>query len=265
MRYCVLSIPRTGSTWLNSGIGSCFSRLKNYINLNEFFTPFVNNNHYKLDDNNMIYHAVEIADKFEIYNINEFNKFRMDILLSGNVKQPLLLKYMYWPFQGSLYNDLENLKKIKNHNINIININRNAFESAVSYYVVNDTGIIHKYGGTVGNITWYHTNAGKTLRITQPKVEIDINDFEIIYIQFIEAAIYKQKMADILDCVTVNYDSLRMDCLKNKIPFQSISHLKKLYDEDYSSIITNYDKMLETKTKVEKMMNFSDTMGTKKQ
>ena len=101
--------------------------------------------------------------------------------------------------------------------------------------------------------------------IQQYQQWLDINDFEIIYIQFIEAAIYKQKMADILDCVTVNYDSLRMDCLKNKIPFQSISHLKKLYDEDYSSIITNYDKMLETKTKVEKMMNFSDTMGTKKQ
>ena len=34
MRYCILSIPRTGSTWLNSGIGYCFSNLENYINLN---------------------------------------------------------------------------------------------------------------------------------------------------------------------------------------------------------------------------------------
>ena len=249
MRYCVLSIPRTGSTWLNSGIGYCFSRLKNYINLNEFFTPFMNNNHYKINNDKMIYLATEITDKFEIDDINEFNKFRMDILLNGNIKQPLILKYMYWPFEGVRYNDLENLKKLQNHNINIININRDTFESAISFYVAKYTGIAHKYVVNSGT-TWYQTSAGKSPNITKPIITIDNSDFEIIYMQFIAASIHKQQIADELNCTTVNYKSLRMDCFNKNIPFQPISHLQKLYDEDYSSIITNYDQLLEIKEKI---------------
>ena len=249
MRYCILSIPRTGSTWLNSGIGYCFSRLKNYINLNEFFTPFMNNNHYKINDNNMIYHATEITEKFEINDINEFNKFRMDILLNGNVKQPLILKYMYWPFEGVNYNDLENLKKIQNHNIKIININRDTFESAISFYVAKHTGIAHRYL-IDANSSWYQSGSGRVASITKPKISIDINDFEIIYMQFIAADAYKQKMTDELNCTSVNYNTLRMDCFEKGIPFQAISHVQKLYDDDYSSIVTNYDKLLEIKEKI---------------
>ena len=263
MRYCVLSIPRTGSTWLVNDIGRCFSRLKNYIHLNEFFTPFGDDKHYKLDDNKMIYHSKEITDKFEIYDFNEFNESRMDILLNGSTKQPLVLKYMYWHREvlNLKYNDLENLKKIQNHNIKIININRNPFESCISYCVAKISGISHKYEYNM--ISWYHTDSGKVPKIVQPTIIIDNTDFEIIYMEFIAASIHKQKMADELNCITVNYNTLKRDCLSNSIPFQSISHTKKLYNEDYSSIITNYNQLLETKEKVEKMMNFSDTINAK--
>ena len=265
MRYCVLSIPRTGSTWLVNDIGHCFSRLKNYIHLGEFFTPFVDDKHYKLDDNKMICLSKEITDKFEICDFNEFNQSRMDILLKGNIKQPLVLKYMYW-YRDSLdlkYNDLENLKKIQNHNIKIVNINRNVFESCISYCVANISGIYHKFEFNMN--TWYHTDsAGRVPEITQPTIIVDNTDFEIIYMEFITAAIYKQKMADALNCMTVNYNILKKDCFNNKIPLRSISNSKKLYDEDYSSIITNYNQLLETKEKVEKMMNFSDTISAKK-
>ena len=100
MRYCVLGIPRTGSTWLINGIGHCFSRLKNYVNLHEFFTPFADSHHYTIDDNKMICHQKEITDDIEIDDVNEFNKSRMDFLLKGNIKQPLMVKYMYWPYEG---------------------------------------------------------------------------------------------------------------------------------------------------------------------
>jgi hypothetical protein len=265
MRYCILSIPRTGSTWLQNGIGHCFSRLKNYINLNEFFTPFVNNNHYTLDDNKMICHQKEITDNVEIDDVNKFNKFRMDFILNGNIKQPLIVKYMYWPYEGSInseYSVLDNLKKIQNHNIKIININRNVFESAISYCVAKTTGIVHKYESGTGS--WYHTNNGRLDKIIQSPVEIDNKDFEFIYMGFIGAARYKQKMADELNCPNINYNTLRIDCFNNKIPFQYISHTKKLYNEDYSSIIANYSQLIETKEKVEKMMNFLDPIGTTK-
>jgi hypothetical protein len=264
MRYCVLSIPRTGSTWLVNDIGRSFSGLKNYIHLGEFFTPFVDDKHYKLDDNKMIYHSKEITDKFQVCDFNEFNESRMDLLLNGYIKQPLVVKYMYWSREvfGLKSIDLENLKRIQNHNIKIININRNVFESCISYCAAKTSGISHRFEYSM--TAWYQTDLGRVPEIVQPKIIIDNTDFELTYMEFIAGFIHKQKMADELNCVTVNYNTLKRDCFNNKIPFQSISHTKKLYNEDYNSIITNYNQLLETKEKVEKMMNFSDTISEKK-
>ena len=42
-----------------------------------------------------------------------------------------------------------------------------------------------------------------------------------------------------------------MDCYKNKIPFQSVSRSKKIYDVDYNTIVENYDELLDIKNKLD--------------
>ena len=63
----------------------------------------------------------------------------------------------------------------------------------------------------------------------------------------------KQKIADQLQCITIKYSSLQMDCIKNKIPFPiGLSHSKKLYGEVmYDQIIKNYDQLLEIKQDID--------------
>ena len=60
----------------------------------------------------------------------------------------------------------------------------------------------------------------------------------------------KQQIAADLECKTIKFNNLREDCLLNKIPFHSQSHSTKVYDEDYSDIITNYNDLLEIRDEV---------------
>ena len=248
-RFCVLSIPRTGSTWLTNGIGNTCSYFKNFINLGEFFTPLGNSKtSYHLNEEGMINYVTE-EEVIKEPNFTDFISRRLDKILKGNTSQPLVLKYMYWTRFDTDTNDLENLQKIKNHNIKIININRNTFDSTISMLVSETTGINHRWINPQRE--WWTTTAGPVDEIPTPKITLSPLDFEITYLQFVQNNLEKERMANLLDCVTVNYDSLRMDCYKNKIPFQSVSRSKKIYDVDYNTIVENYDELLDIKNKLD--------------
>jgi len=248
-RYCVLSIPRTGSTWMVNDVGRHYSTLKNYITLNEYFTPFMKDNVcYHLDENNMIYSTIE-KDHIEISDVNEFRNKRLDILLKGDKNQPLIIKYMYWSHAVPENSDLENLQKIKDHNITIVNINRNPFESTISLLISKRTGVTHHWD--TESESWYSTEAGRQTEISVTKVSIRPSDFEGLYTSFLIAYNDKLKLVDNLGCITVNYNTLESDCLNNNIPLEVNPHSKKLYDIPYSEIIQNYEELLEIKHKID--------------
>jgi hypothetical protein len=239
----VLSIPRTGSTWLTNGIGNTYHRFANYVNLHEFFTPFTRiNSRYNLDDNNFIKEFVE-TEPYEILNPTDFINSRMDILLNGNINQPLVLKYMYWTRNFNETNDLNNLQKIQNHKIIIVNLVRDEFESALSSIMAQITGINHRWQNTKGE--YWSTSNGEKTKIDISSINVCALDFQATYFQMKQANIEKQKIADLLGCTTVNYNNLRFDCIDKKIPFQNFTHSRKLYDIEYSEIIKNYDELLE--------------------
>jgi len=257
LRYCVLSIPRTGSTWLYNGIGHIAFPYKNYINLHEFFTPFTRSFvKYELDDDNNI---IEILEKtrIDVINLPDFMNYRMDLFLKGDPKQPLVFKYMYWSRDGFDISDIDNLKKIQNHNVEIINLNRNVFDSVISALTSSQTGNNHRWN-TAKDGEWWSTVNGRQTTIDIPEINIPEADFEASYMQYIMAYREKQKLSDELGFKTVNYNSMRKDCIKNKIPFQLLSHNRKLYDIDYDQIIENYDNLLEIKEKVNAMMEHKE-------
>jgi hypothetical protein len=253
-RYCVLSIPRTGSTWLTNGIGFAYHRFANYVNLHEFFTPFTNQfSRYQLDNNNMIKEFTEL-NPYEVLNPTDFINSRMDLLLSGDINQPLVLKYMYWTRNFNETNDLDNLQKIQNHKIIIVNLVRDEFESALSSIMSQLTGINHRWQNPKGQ--YWSTSNGEKTEIDISRMNVCALDFQATYFQMKQANIEKQKIADLLGCTTVNYNNLRFECIDKKIPFQQMSFQqmalsRKLYDIGYSEIIKNYDELLEIRHAVD--------------
>jgi hypothetical protein len=246
MRYCVLSIPRTGSSWLLNGIAFNLYNVKNFINLDEFFTPFVDDKHYEVNATGLICAFKEEKTIIEISK-NDFINSRLDILSRGSKNQSVIIKYMYWPNQVT--DDIEHLKKIKEYGFKIVNINRDPFDSTISLLVAIDTGVAHHWN--TNNEYWYSTINGKQKNIIAPNITLDTYKFEVLYTEFLLAYDTKQKMAEEIDCVTVNYQTLKSDCTSNMIPFNSTPGLLKLYDLPYSSMITNYDQLLTIKSKID--------------
>ena len=121
-RYCVFAIPRSGSNWLAASIGQVYYTLPNYAYLGEFFT-FHKDEDFKLDSKNNIREFINDNRLDNPNFMEEFKQRRLKILLEGDINQPLVLKNMYWKYARTSHNYLKNLKKIQDHNIQILNLN----------------------------------------------------------------------------------------------------------------------------------------------
>lgn len=247
-RYCVLSLPRTGSTWLLEGIAESIQPINidnNFINLGEFFTHFIYNKYikYYVDASNVIRKVKQsdVVTENTAYITNLIEN-RLSILNLGNDKQSIVVKYMYANHVDNKINDLEILNKIQNHNFTVVNINRNPFTSAISYLIGRRTNV------WIRSTNWdcQHIDSIAKTNITASTMQ-----FKVTYSAFLKLHQEKQQLANRLKCVTVNYESLVQDCLINNIPFNENNNCKKLYDVDYTTLITNYDELLNVKDEVD--------------
>ena len=252
IRYCILSIPRSGSTWLLTGIGHMIRNLSNYINLQEFNVPSVEpHSRFELDDNNYIRKYIDDVPA-EIIDPQGWHDNRVNLIHLSNPTQPCILKYMIWHSYRSVnYNDFNNLKKIQDNNVVIINLDRDPFDCSISREVSEITGITHHwFFNRSKDKEWWHTTNGPKDKIENPRVNVNVDDFKVNYMEYLMTYNLKQQIAADLKCKTIRFNNLREDCLLNKIPFHYHSHAAKLYDEDYSDIITNYKDLLEIRDEV---------------
>jgi hypothetical protein len=246
-RYCVLSIPRTGSTWLTEGIyGALCSTNSNVMNLGEFFTLPSNlgssaiRTKYNVDEQGLLKKQIQSTPCLENLEkaLETFIDGRLLTLLNADKNQSVVFKYMYWTRPDERINDLENLKKIKNHGFTIVNINRDPFESAISFLVGKKTNFWIK------STLWSNKNIKP---MTKSSITLSSEDFKSTYETFLNMTEEKQKISDELNCVSVNYESLKDDCYSNQIPFKEENTCKKVYNIDYCDIITNYDDLVKIK------------------
>ena len=247
-RYCIFAIPRSGSNWLAASIGQVYHTLPNYVYLGEFFTFHKVNEDYKLNKNNNIIQFINDNRLDDPNFMEEFKQRRLKILLEGNINQPLVLKNMYWKYPRTTHNYLKNLKKIQDHNIKILNLNRDPFDCAISIMVSDITGISHRYEIEPNNPILSSNNIQTELDVPKEgSIFIDKLEFKMTYNRYMTAHKEKQKIADKLKLINIEYETLIADCFRNRIQVKINSVCKKLYDMDYSKIIQNYDDLLKIK------------------
>jgi hypothetical protein len=245
-RYCIFAIPRSGSNWLAASIGQVYHTLPNYTYLGEFFTFHKVNEDYKLDSKNNIIWFTNDNRLDDPNFMEEFKQRRLKILLEGDINQPLVLKNMYWKYPRTSHNYLKNLKKIQDHNIQILNLNRDPFDCTISIMVSDITGISHRY--EIEPIKTKLSSIKTELDVPKEgSIFIDKLEFKATYYRYMTAHKEKQKIADKLKLINIEYNTLIADCFRNKIQVKINSVSKKLYDIDYSKIIQNYDDLLKLK------------------
>lgn len=231
-RWCIISGPRTGSTWLEHLIWTYFKKENDKsVHLGEIlFPPISKQWFYKLDENNYI------IQKTGGYLGNNLYNDVVDLLKSSNVSQPIVLRVFT---QAELYSKeqyIDFFHDLEKLGFKFISLNRNVFDRAVSLYFMEQSKIVHRWDDTNG---YFYTNLdGQIVKnISEQSAHIiDENKFHDAYNRCNDFINLQQEIVNHINHIKVNYETMIEDCLIEQIPHIQPT-IKKTYNESYSDKI----------------------------
>jgi hypothetical protein len=126
---------------------------------------------------------------------------------------------------------------------NFISLDRNIFDRAISWYIMETTGIQHRIGRK--NIDIYTSWADSQIEISTDQIRVDVEKF----LEFYKLCDIDNKlrldMNYMLPVKHVNYETLMQDCANNNIPISTNIAIKKTYDLPYKDKIANWEELIE--------------------
>jgi hypothetical protein len=121
-----------------------------------------------------------------------------------------------------------------------INLTRDTFDSSVSLSMAQNTIVWHK---KVYKNNLVEIDGDKAYASNPVAKDISISILGANYMDITYNKFYNKKILDNIDHVTVRYENILEDCKINNLPIEEKTNIKKLYDKDYSELITNYSEL----------------------
>lgn len=249
-RWCIIGGPRTGSTWLESLISSPLRSQHNFIQIAEFF-EYSNQFNFKLNLVNNLTLCQEPAttDKKDLFLT------RLSMLQSSNIEQPIVMRLFVKPYNFPKLDYLKLVKELQNLNFNFMLIKRDILDRTLSWYIANETQIMHK---SVVN--------GKTILSTQNKgriegdiainnITVDVDKFKQLYSLILQEIPILNNLIKEFNIPIIHYNTLKQDLKAHKIQF-GVSNLLKLHTLPYCNFITNYDNIVDIANVLNKENNY---------
>jgi hypothetical protein len=243
-RWCIIAGPRSGSRWLEDSIWTYFFNITSFAQrLGEVIHPLAGNKYPPfLNKNNNLYLTEEYKNNHQADNLKLFLKQQTETILKGNIAQPLTMRVFCQTWHYTIEEYLDFFQQIEKHGFNFISLERNVFDRAISWYIMEITGIQHKLVKENSNV--YTCWNGKEINILSEKITVDV-------LRFLE--LYKLCEIDnkarldinyILPVKKITYENLIQDCMDNNIPIATNIAIKKLYNESYQDKIHNWDDLV---------------------
>jgi hypothetical protein len=235
-RFCIITGPRSGSTWLELMIYEALkNKYNNTVRLGEFFNPGLQEHENYTSINGLIEQSATKSIT------SDFFKIRLNLLLDNSHSQPAVLRYFPQSYYYN-YNYTDLLNRIIDVNFRCITLYRNVLERALSWCLMETTKYIHKFSDR------YTINDNNVIRSVKDLVEkavyIDVKHFEVKLNQCIEDHSNIVALQKISDAVILNYDTLINDCIINNIPIKEDIYIHKLRTTPNDKIISNYDELI---------------------
>jgi hypothetical protein len=239
MRYCIISSPRSGSTWIEFVV---FENLK-YKNmkpgrLGEFLHPGVaKREQFVLSENNQI-----IPGKKERVSDQELVNDRMSMILNGDRNQSLTMRLFPQSYSFEFIDYIEFVKKLESCNFKFISLYRDIFSRAISWAVMDQTSIVHLIKE---NGRHYHT----TVQGLKEKTKIDPiticpEKFTELLLRVHRDDIDRKIISSAVDAIELNYDTISHD-IKQLGFVMYDTHMFPVHELPYTKLITNYDQLLD--------------------
>lgn len=245
MRYCIIAGPRSGSTWLESIV---FKNLENKnmnpARLGEFLQPEVaKNEQFVFSENNRIIpgkHEYEWTSDQDVFNN------RMSMMLASNRDQSLTMRLFPQNYFFEYIDYLETAKLLKTCNFKFISLHRDTFSRALSWAVMDQTKIVHLF--KVQDIQYHTTFQGPKVKTNIEPFWVCPRNFTRILLMAVRDDISRRMISNTVESVEINYSTISNDI--EQLGFDIIdTTIFPVYELPYSTLITNYDQLLDIYTK----------------
>lgn len=247
-RWCIVSGPRTGSTWLERMIYQYWKNIDDStLNLDEILDSGVGTT-FPLDLN-LNGNLQKIGTPIEFVSVQHLMDRTIDLLQKGNKSQPLTMKVFTQWRHATDKQYLAFLKELQKLNFRFINLNRILFDKSLSYYFMMEKGVVHKFVED-NNIVYSTTQGTYSNSINTDKVKIDFVLYEGWYKMLEGDVILQNDLCSQLPHNPVNYETMIEDCVWECIP-HSISPVNipnsnpakvaKVYEKNYKEMIVDED------------------------
>jgi hypothetical protein len=241
MRYCIVAGPRSGSTWIEGIILRHLQYKKlNPQRLGEFFHPVVaKDEQFILSSSNHIVHGNK-----EWLSYQETFKGRMSMLLANNPTQSLTMRLFPQDYFFNFIDFIDVAKKLESCNFKFISLHRNIFERALSWAVMDHTGIIHLFKNKENNSQYHTTFHGNKEKSIVAAIQICPKNFTRIMLMAVQDDIVRRLISEVVEVVEVDYDNLKHDLQQIGVAIYSTDILP-VHELPYNKLITNYNQLLD--------------------
>jgi len=255
-RWCIIAGARSGSTWLENIIYDSMGMLPAKIKLGEYLLQTPQSFDYELDQNNNI---IETPHKFTMKSSYNFLKQRTHLVSVSNIDQALTMRIFVRLMQLPNFDYATFLSTLIDRNFKMISLYRNIFDKSISWYFMEHTGNIHRWISD-SDTGYYSTTQGIKDWSRVPSLEpitVDISRWKTTLWASYQDEIERKKMASLLNCPTINYETLIKDCSTVNIEVTPVS-IVKTYDISYKDCILNYDELLDKYNYYKNMVGYED-------
>lgn len=244
-RWCIIAGPRSGSRWLEDSIWAHYFEITRFAQrLGEVIHPIAGNKCPPLlGKANMLYQNEDCLHYGAAENLHSFLKQQTDIIIKSNPIQPLTMRVFCqsWHYSAEEYVDF--FEKMQQCGFYFISLDRNIFDRAVSWYMMESTGIQHRMSRE--KIDVYTSWSGNKTNAPTDSITVDVEKF----LEFYKLCDIDNKlrldMNYVLPVKHVNYETLIQDCADNNIPTSTNIAIKKTYDLPYKDKIANWEELME--------------------
>lgn len=246
-RWCVIAGPRSGSTWLEEMILRSIQINGTTCRLSEFMNPGLSSvlkQDWFLDYQR---NFVKKVNTRRDINNQEFFNTRSQLLFDNNLNQSWIMRLFCQPHLFPWFDYLRFIQELATKNVNFVCLKRSLFDRTISWYFMNNTGIVHKHKKKESNV-FYSRTVGDVITVEKLKlspVEINLSVWEKIFIDRIAEDRCLNNIINNFNFPVVNYENLLDDCKKNNIPIDNSENtIMKLYEERYQDCILNYSDLI---------------------
>ena len=233
-----MASPRSGSNLLEETIYRMISPLATPVTPAIKLDEYLHHEWYSYYDTNGVRYSGKAP--FEGEFRTKFRKFIGDIIETNT--NPMLMRIFPQGWHKDYINLTDFFTFLEKNNFKFVYLHRNLRDRLISLSVAETTNLWHKR--IINQKIVLSIDGGKQVPLSKEnKITIDLESLTKNYYETRVTDFYLGEFFKKFPGPVINYETFNDDCAKIGIKVTE-TRIKKLYDDDYRELITNYGEVL---------------------